>query len=283
MLDTPRGARKERAVRTGLPDIVLAGRGLHGGREARATLRGRPGPTTLDGEPVGAWHVVSAQRSTVVVQGGRRLATVEHLCAALGAYGLHAGIEVRVDGPELPLLDGGAAAWCDAVSSLGVPAEPPGLVVVRDAELEVGASRYAFRRSERVEVSVELETTDARLHRVAAWAGDAGDFRTRIAPARTFCFAHEVDELARAGLAAHVSPESVVVVGDEILAAGRAFEPDEPARHKLLDLVGDLFLYGGPPRGTVAVKRPGHAATHEAMRLALAQGIVARHTSPKVG
>ncbi len=66
----------------------------------------------------------------------------------------------------------------------------------------------------------------------------------------------------------------VVVIGPEILARGRPFEADEPARHKLLDLIGDLFLYGGPPRGSVSASRPGHWATHEAMQRAREAGVL---------
>jgi UDP-3-O-acyl-N-acetylglucosamine deacetylase len=65
-----------------------------------------------------------------------------------------------------------------------------------------------------------------------------------------------------------------VVIGAEILCAGAPFSPDEPARHKLLDLAGDLFVYGGPPRGTVSAYRPGHWSTHEAMRVAIARGVI---------
>jgi UDP-3-O-[3-hydroxymyristoyl] N-acetylglucosamine deacetylase len=72
----------------------------------------------------------------------------------------------------------------------------------------------------------------------------------------------------------------VVVIGAEILAAGRPFAPDEPARHKLLDLVGDLFLYGGPPRGSVAAYRPGHWATHEAVRRAREAGVLVSLAAP---
>jgi len=68
----------------------------------------------------------------------------------------------------------------------------------------------------------------------------------------------------------------LVVADDAIHASGAAFSRDEPARHKLLDLAGDLYLYGGPPEGELSARRPGHAATHEAVRRALAQGILSR-------
>ena len=73
--------------------------------------------------------------------------------------------------------------------------------------------------------------------------------------------ARDIGELVAGGLARHVEPASVVVLAPEaILHAGRAFSPDEPARHKLLDLLGDLYLSGGPPLGRLRAVRPGHAA-----------------------
>ena len=66
----------------------------------------------------------------------------------------------------------------------------------------------------------------------------------------------------------------IVIAPGTIYAAGRPFARDEPARHKLLDLIGDLYLYGGPPIGTVTAFRPGHRVTHAVMREALARGIV---------
>jgi hypothetical protein len=93
--------------------------------------------------------------------------------------------------------------------------------------------------------------------------------------ARAFGFAHEVDALAARGLASHVAQESVVVITtDGVLSAGPRFRPDEPARHELLDLVGDLDVHGGPSVGSVRAVRPGHAATHEAVRRALAEDLL---------
>ena len=89
--------------------------------------------------------------------------------------------------------------------------------------------------------------------------------------------AREVEALAERGLASHVSPESVVMfTPDAVLHSGRPFEDDEPARHKLLDLAGDLFVHGGPPIGRVIAHRPGHAATHAAIAEARSLGMVSR-------
>ena len=254
--------------------VTVEGKGLHGGAFGRVTLAARPGETTLNGERLGLWRAVRAERSTAIASGEKRARTVEHLFAALAARGLWSGVEVRLEGEEPPIADGCAVAWMDALESLGVGRAEPRLAVAQEGIVEVGASRYAFARGGETRVSVELELDDARVATRAEWAGGERDFRERIAPARTFCFAHELEELGRAGLVSHVQPEMVVVIGPEILAAGRPFSPDEPARHKLLDLVGDLFLYGGPPRGTVAAYRPGHWATHEAVRIARETGVL---------
>jgi UDP-3-O-[3-hydroxymyristoyl] N-acetylglucosamine deacetylase len=255
--------------------LVVEGLGLHAGTRGRVTVRAREGETTLNGAPLRRWRAVPAERSTAIACEEMRVRTVEHLFAALAALRLHRGVELCLEGEEPPILDGCAAEWMDAIGSLGLPRAPSPLTVLREATIEVAASRYAFTPGETARVSVELELDDRRLSPHALWEGEKRDFLTRIAPARTFCFAHEVEELARRGLASHVRPEMVVVIGPEILAAGRAFQPDEPARHKLLDLVGDLFLYGGPPLGSVAAHRPGHSATHEAMRVALDRGVLA--------
>jgi UDP-3-O-[3-hydroxymyristoyl] N-acetylglucosamine deacetylase len=152
-------------------------------------------------------------------------------------------------------------------------------VVTRAATIDVDGSRYAFRPCSgvRVSVAIDFHDPDPRLAPVATWDGEAAEFRSSIAPARTFGFAHEVDALAARGLASHVAPESVVVLAaDRILSAGAPFREDEPARHKLLDLIGDLYAHGGPPVGAVEASKPGHAATHEAVRRALADGVLSR-------
>jgi len=263
--------------------VVLAGRGLHGGRAATVTLSrvAADAPVTLHQRGSVArldeLAVVASERATTVAtaDGRVRVATVEHLFSALAGLGMHRGVAIAIDGDELPLLDGAAAAWSRALADLGIAASSPALVVDHDAELTIGASTYAFSAAGRG-VSVRFETDDARLARDAAWSGTADDF-ARIAAARTFCFAHEVGDLAARGLASHVAPESVVVLAaDAVLTAGPPFTADEPARHKLLDLIGDLYLYGGPPLGAVHATRPGHTATHAAVRRALAEGILGR-------
>lgn len=263
---------------------VLTGRGLHGGAPASIRFVREAGAVRLRCGAVEAriaeLVLDGAARSTTASRRDGRLTvrTVEHLFAALGSMSIRDGLVVEVDGPEIPLVDGGARAFIDALEPLGLGASPPVLRVVRAGAVDVGASRYELEPPEHatdVRVDVEIDFDDRRLERQARWNGDAADFRDRIATARTFGFEHEIGELIERGLASHVAPESVVVVGrDRILSAGRPFRSDEPARHKLLDLVGDLYAHGGPPLGRVRAIRPGHAATHEAMRRAAESGLV---------
>jgi UDP-3-O-[3-hydroxymyristoyl] N-acetylglucosamine deacetylase len=265
--------------------VSVLGLGLHHGERGRVTLRpaeDTASETTLNGEPLRQWYAVRAERSTAIACGReQKLRTVEHLFAALAARGLGRGLAVQIDGLEPPILDGCAVEWLHVTEPFASPPCEPILRVAREAVIEVATSRYEFAPGDGISVSTELEFADVRLARKAEWRGDLADFRARIAPARTFCFAHEVEELARAGLASHVRPEMVIVIGPDILVAGRPFASDEPARHKLLDLIGDLFLYGGPPRGTVFAYRPGHWSTHEALRIAHERGVLVR--APTLG
>ncbi len=220
-------------------------------------------------------RVVDVRRATTVgcaTPGGPlRVRTVEHLFAALAALGVRGELIVDVDGPELPLLDGCASLWTTAVGDVAPPCRPPALRVARGGIVDVGASRYELRPGDAVRVEVTVDFGDPRLDPTAVWNGDAADFRERLAPARTFALSRDVDELLGSGLARHVDPGSVVLIAPGVVhAAGRAFTSDEPARHKLIDLMGDLYLTGGPPLGTVRAFRPGHAANAEAVRIAIA-------------
>ena len=267
--------------------VVVEGRGLHTGERGAVSFVRQGGPIVVRAGGVDVelheLRVVDTTRSTTVANGdgALRIATIEHVFAALGGLGIHDGVAIEIEGREPPLADGGARMYVDALAALGVSSSPPGLRVARDGVIELGASRYelfaAASDDDVVELEVAVDFDDDRIAKSARWSGDASDFRTRIAVARTFGFEHELAELASRGLASHVSPESVVVIGEgRISSSGNAFSADEPVRHKLLDLIGDLYLYGGPPRGRVRATRPGHAATHAMMRRAFEEGLFVR-------
>ncbi len=253
------------------------------GAPSTLVLRRQQGPVALGAG--GRWATtaelvpVRSERCTIAAtrDGALRLSTVEHLFAALAGLGIREGVAIDVCGPEVPLLDGGASAFVTALASLGVPASPAALVVAAEGVIEVGPSRYAFMPADGTHVAVDVAFAEIGYAAGASWDGDAASFTEGIAPARTFGLEDEVAALVSRGLASHVSPESVVVLGRErVLSSGRPFAVDEPARHKLLDLIGDLYLHGGPPRGAVVVSRPGHGATHEAVARALASGLLVR-------
>lgn len=269
---------------------VVEGWGLHSGEPARVVLSaaaaGSPvrfrgsGPARVQAT-IDQLTVASSHRATTVERatpaGTLRIATVEHLLAALAGLGVYEGVSIDVEGPELPLLDGGAAAWTEAIDSLAPARSAPRIRVTRRDAIDVGASRYEFLPGPTPVVQAVLQIDDPRLACTAAWRGDPADFRTRIASARTFALARDTQELLASGLARRVDPASVVLVApDAIHAAGAPFAPDEPARHKVLDLMGDLYLAGGPPLGTIRAVRPGHSANARACRMALDAGVLAR-------
>ena len=262
-------------------EVVVEGRGLHTGEAARVKLHARKGAVALrvgaTEAPLRELRVVDAHRGTTVQLGDASVRTVEHLFAACAGLGLYADLLVAVEGPELPLLDGGASEWMRALESLELEPSPPSLCVAKGGDVLGGAGLYRFSVQDELAVSVSIDFDDLRVTPEAAWDGTHATFRTNIAPARTFAFARDLEELARAGLASHATPTSAVLIApDRIHCAGAPFSPDEPARHKLLDLIGDLYLYGGPPIGSVRAELPGHAATHAAVREALAGGILTR-------
>ena len=312
--------------------IRLEGFALHAGIVTAVTLARHEGPITLARhEKWASLDTLRVKRTDfgVAVTDGRGLEIdlVEHLLAAFGGLGVRRGVVAVVEGPELPILDGGARVFADAIAGLEIAESVPELVVARRGLLAFDESSYAFEPRDTVELEVEAIFDHPAIGtQHARWDGDRDSFRERIAPARTFGFVNQVAELARRGRArlatkaaarsddaakspagddaakSHPSacstPSGVpqrleaAPAGDEPLAALREtalreavliFDEsslretgDEIARHKLLDLIGDLTLYGGPPLGRIAALRPGHTATHRIVRRALDCGILVR-------
>jgi UDP-3-O-[3-hydroxymyristoyl] N-acetylglucosamine deacetylase len=260
--------------------VVLRGVALHRGGPAEVRLARREGPIVFVRGAVEArldeLVVVRTDRGvTVATADGRlRVDLVEHVLAAIGGLGVCAGLAIDVIGDELPLLDGGSSELADALARLELPRGRT-LRVAREATLEHGRSRYHFAPSSGTRVSVDVDFPAPVGRQRAAWDGEASDFRARIAPARTFGWAHEAEELRRAGRAAAVDLASVLVFDERGPIAGcKPPSEDEPARHKLLDLIGDLAFYGGPPVGLVDAFLPGHGASHAVISRARAERIL---------
>jgi len=261
--------------------VELHGRGLHGGEPAKLRLDPRPGPLLFqlgpDTASLGELEVVRADHGVKVRarDGTHEVDLFEHLLAALAGMSIRSGLTLSVEGPEVPLLDGGAHELARAIAMLGLRREATRLCVARAGELEIGTSRYRFEPGPRPQLRVEVDYGFGR--EVAEHGGSEREFLERIAPARTFGFERDALDLRAAGRARHVDPAAVLVLD----ATGRTLPPCRPAgeaelaRHKLLDWMGDLFLFGGPPRGRVEAWRPGHAANHEMAKQALACGLLA--------
>lgn len=203
---------------------------------------------------------------------------VEHLFAAFGGLGITRGVRVVVSGGEVPLLDGGAAVLARGLASFGLPPSAPRGVVRSPFEWSQGETRYAITPSDAPAVCVDVAFAHPAIgHRRCDFAFDRADFLHRIAPARTFGFAHEWPALLAAGRARGVDRRAVQVFeeGGPETASAIGETTDEPARHKLLDLIGDCTLLGGPFDGFLHAVRPGHAATHAFVAAARRAGALA--------
>ncbi len=266
---------------------TLSGIGLHGGgpcsievartHDDRAlvfrTDIGEAGPDELRVRGARLGVRVDCPRIALDVE------SVEHLFAALGGLSIRRGLAIRVSGGEVPLADGCAVRFASLLESLAPPAHSPSLVVERRGEIVVGDARYLFEPHDAtiVDVEVAFEAPAIGVQR-ARWDGTKDAFLRNIAPARTFGFRRDAAALARAGRARGVDPSAVMVLDD----AGAVEPPSAPAtdsefaRHKLLDLIGDTYLFGGPPRGKTTAWRPGHAATHRAVTEAMRRGLLVR-------
>jgi UDP-3-O-[3-hydroxymyristoyl] N-acetylglucosamine deacetylase len=266
--------------------VSLEGTALHAGVPARVELRRVPGPIRFVREGRAAsleeMRLENVDRGVALAGpgGAPKVDLCEHLLAALGGLGVFAGVEVEVEGPELPLLDGGALAFAEALRALELPRGVGCLVVAREAELRHGAALYRLRPADglRVEVTVDFPPPVGRES--ACWDGDPDDFVARVAPARTFGWRDEHRALLARERARGADQAGLLVFDDgKVMSGCRPAEPGECARHKLLDLIGDLTVHGGLARGRVEAERPGHAATHACLAAALREGSVVRELS----
>lgn len=205
--------------------------------------------------------------------GAPRLLTTEHLLAALAAAGVyHADIRPTSDVPEVPILDGSADDFAKAIHEAGTtPVDGPAPITPTDTIRIEGdhGSHITIEPSSIPHYRYELEYDDNRLPAQSAeWNGTPEDFRTNIAPARTFSFAQEAQMAASVGLFTRFTPKDLLVLhpGGEPIDNQLRFK-NEPARHKLLDLIGDLALTGRPIHARITAHRAGHALNHQAARI----------------
>ena len=254
--------------------IAFEGAGLHTGAPARVRVRPAAAGSGLrfrvDGAvevPARADYVVDTVRCTVVGSGEHRVSTVEHLLSALLGCGVDNAL-IEVDGPEIPVEDGSAKVFSDAIGAVGLTTQPEARVrwvptqpmVFRDGDkMLVIAPASSFR----VRMTIDYPAPVGAQYVEAEIAPDS--YRRDVAPNRTFGFLHEVESLIKRGLAQGGTLDNAAVFGpDGPLAPLRA--PDEPARHKILDLVGDFALLGAYPQCEVIAIKSGHKLHCTALR-----------------
>ncbi|PIE06066.1 MAG: hypothetical protein CSA75_01460 [Sorangium cellulosum] len=259
--------------------VALGGMALHAGVHTSVVLVRRPGPIAFCQHGYEACldelRVARVDRGVAVQDQVIFVDLCEHLLSAVGGLGIDSGLRIDVFGCELPLLDGGAFRFARCLRQLGWTSQSRRRRIVKEAEIEVANSLYRFRPGPGVYLSVEVvfeHELIATTH--ACWHGDADDYLKRIAPARTFGFRREAEQLMVAGRARGIDFRSVVVLEDD--GTSLSSPPpvkDECVRHKLLDLIGDLTLDGGVPEGIIEAYRPGHGATHAALDMAKVEGV----------
>lgn len=247
-------------------DATFEGLGLHSGVPVKVVVHPgekgiafRRGSSRWEANPT---NVTDTSRCTRLGD----VSTIEHLMAAFAGLGV-TDAEVEVDGDELPALDGSAIVFCDGLTSAGLTTicemrvdGPFSRVFHIDGDVEIAIStgegmwRYEFECGERWPQWQHFEFSFS------------GSFMSEVAPARTFAFEEEMEMIRKAGLGKGLDEKSAFLIGVSGYVNATRFD-DEPARHKLLDLIGDLYLSGVPPQLlNVVGQRSGHRTNVDAAK-----------------
>jgi UDP-3-O-[3-hydroxymyristoyl] N-acetylglucosamine deacetylase len=225
--------------------------------------------------PARADLVVDTMLSTTLGAGGARVATVEHVLAALAGMGVD-NCRVEVDGPEIPILDGSAAPFVYLIREAGVRRQRPGkrfLLLQRSVEVRDGDKIARVDPAQEMSIRFTVDF-DHPLITDQSFEFTFSDrrFAREVAPARTFGFVRDIERMKAAGLVRGGSLENAIVVDEfSILNPEGLRFPDEFARHKVLDAVGDLALLGMPLIATFTARKSGHALNQALVRKVLAE------------
>ena len=275
------------------------GKGLHTGLKINATFLPAEEDTgirlkrvDLEGQPCHealAKYVTATERGTVLECGAWRISTVEHSLSALYALGI-TNCLIELDAPEMPILDGSAAPFVDAILKAGIVeqnAEAKTYVVKERVEFKAqSGSSYIIEPAESESFQVEISFPGQLLHDQTAELNDLKDYAATISSARTFCFVREIAYMLSRGLIKGGDLQNALVIYEIPIpqeemdkltdALGQPRVPadkpgylsplkyeNEPAKHKLLDLIGDFTLLGVRLQGKITAFRPGHGGNTE--------------------
>lgn len=261
------GAPKRRQ-RTVAKSVVGGGHGLHSGVRTGLILHPLPPGSGIRFGKVGSEgyiealveNVESTGYATTLYKHGLVARTVEHLMAALHAYGI-TNLLVKVDS-EVPILDGSAAEFCRLLDSAGVEDQEGTVPVYRmHDEVAVETEADTFIRitpGRGLKITYELSYPEPIGEQRYTFELNQERFRREIAPARTFGFVDEIRALESAGLGQGGQLGNFILIGESGIVNTKLRFPEELARHKILDLLGDLYLLGQPLSGTVHARKTGH-------------------------
>ena len=277
----------------------LSGKGLHTGLELTVTFRPAPDNhgykiqrTDLEGRPTidaVADNVTETTRGTVLSKQGVKVSTVEHGMAALYALGIDNCL-IEVDGPEFPILDGSALPYVNEIERVGTVEQSAvkdfyiikSKIEVRD---EQSGSSIIVLPDENFSLNVLISYESNILPNQFATLENMADFKNEIAASRTFVFVREIEPLLHAGLIRGGDLDNAIVIYERQMSQENFDKladvmgvphmdaarlgyimhkplvwPNECARHKLLDIIGDLALIGKPIKGRIIATRPGQDA-----------------------
>ncbi len=292
--------------RTLANEVSLKGKGLHSGISVTITFKPAPANhgykfcrTDLPGKPMIdalAENVTDTSRGTTLVQNGASVTTIEHALAALHGLRVDNAV-IELDGPEAPIMGGAAWKFTEAIKSVGFKEqkEERNYFIVKQkiafSDEEHGVDLIIYP-DDHLSINVLIDYNSRILGNQYAILDSIDDFEEQISKSRTFVFFHELEPLNRMGLIKGGDLDNAIVIlekeveQEEIERIAKLFNrpgitkhtagilnntelryPNEPARHKLLDLLGDLALVGQPIKGKVVATRPGHYANTRLARL----------------
>ena len=263
-----------------LAPFEVEGVGLHSGTIVRARLSPAPVDSGVVFEangveiPATVAHVVDTQLATTLGRDGTRIRTVEHLLSTLYGLGVD-NLRIGVEGAEIPALDGCGTRWSTSVRDSGIqtqgaPVRP--LRILRAVEVRQGDRMARLEPSTgfSMDLMIDFDHASVGQQRLDVRMGP-GVFDAELAWARTFGFERLVPAMQRMGLVRGGSLENALVFGDDgPLNEGGLRASDEPVRHKALDAMGDLALFGHRIEGRLVAERPGHG-----LIVALVQAVLA--------
>lgn len=292
--------------RTLASPFTLQGKGLHTGMNLTVTFLPAPEHhgykiqrIDLPEQPIIdaiAENVIETTRGTVLGVGNAKCSTIEHAMSALYAFEID-NILIQVNGPEFPILDGSAAPYVEKIKEIGTleqEADRTWLEITNMLEYkdEKTGSYIKITPAEDYSISVTVDFNSDILPEQTATLCKLSDFEKEISQARTFVFVREIEPLLELGLIKGGDLNNAIVIYDRetcqenmdklcMLANGdnrNAKElgyiqhkplvwDNEPARHKLLDIIGDLALVGRPIKGHIVATKPGHTINNKFARL----------------